>query len=342
MTKYNVPEDVLRQLYLEEGLTQKEIGGRFGCDQPTISWYLKKYKIPTRGAFGGNQPVKTEDYEIDIEVLKQLYFEEKLTQDEIAERLGCSKAAIQRRMYKYNIQSRNGSEANLLKRGSHRADFDGDDCLKAYMLGFCKGDVHVWVRDKGSETIRLMTNTTKGEQRDLFVSLFEPYGHIYVNDDKKYIHLAAYVNMTFSFLLDEKDHIPEWVIADEEVFFAFFAGYCDAEANIGVYNGYAVLKLDSCDKNIIFSCHEMLAKVDFVFAAPTICALKGQTDKNGISYNKDMWRLKTLAKATLLAVFNRISPYLRHAKRIDDMHKAIENINERNSRQKGKRNEVHD
>src|SRR5688572_7224894 len=113
MTKRTIPEDVLRKLYLEEQLTQKEIGERFGCDQSMISWYLKKYKIQTRGAFGSNKPVQTEDYEIDIEVLKQLYFEEKLTQGEIAERLGCTKAAIQRRMYKHNIQSRSGSQANL-------------------------------------------------------------------------------------------------------------------------------------------------------------------------------------------------------------------------------------
>jgi predicted transcriptional regulator len=337
MAKFRISEDVLRKLYLEEQLTQKEIGERFGCDQPSISWYLKKYKIPTRGAFGGNQPVKTEDYEIDVEVLKQLYFEEKLTQDEIAERLGCSTAAIQRRMYKHKIQSRNGSQAILLKNKSHRTDFDGDDCLKAYMLGFCKGDVHVWVRDKGSETIRLMTNTTKTEQRDLFVSLFEPYGHIYVNDDKKYIHLAAFVNMTFDFLMDEKDHIPEWVLSDEEVFFAFLAGYTDAEANIGVYAGYAVYKLDTYEKHILQSFYITLLRIGIEFPMPFIVAQKGQMN-GGYPYNEDMWRLCSRKKETLLNLFQRLSPYLRHAKRRQDMYKAIENINQRNTQPKqGKR-----
>jgi predicted transcriptional regulator len=336
MARTKISKAVLIELYVEGKLTQLEVAERLNCTQSTISRCLKLYGLESRGGFGGDKPVPQMEYEIDIEVLKKLYFEDKLTQEEIAERLGCTTAAIQRRMYKHNIQSRSGSQANLLRYKSYRADFDGSDYLKAYMLGFCKGDVYAWVRDKGSETIRLMTNTTKSEQKDLFVSLFESYGHLIINDKKPVIHMAAFVNMTFDFLLDDKDHVPDWVLNDEEVFFAFLAGYSDAEANIGVYNGYAVFKLDSCDKNVIFACYQMLSKTGLEFPPPSICAVKGQIDKHGYSYNNDMWRLCSRKKETLLNLFERLNPYLRHAKRRQDLSNAIANINERNSRQKGK------
>ena len=344
MPRKRISEDELRRLYLDEQQTQREIAEQFGITQTSISRLLKKYGIETRGAFGTNNAVVTQTYDISVDELRRLYEEEKLTQIEIAERLGCSYAAVQRRMYKHNIISRSKVEINHMRYDTFRRDFDGDDQLKAYMLGFCKGDIHVWVRDKNSETIRLMSSTTKDEQETLFRELFEPYGHIYVNrtGERKIARMVAFVNLTFDFLREEKDQIPDWVLADEETFLAFFAGYVDAEGSIGVYNGYAVFKLDTGDKNIIFQSYERLQEAGILFAAPTMTAPKGFIRNSGLPYNQDMWRLKTLGKSTLLALFERIKPYLRHKKRIDDMHKAIANVNERNTRsvQRRKNNET--
>jgi hypothetical protein len=122
------------------------------------------------------------------------------------------------------------------------------------------------------------------------------------------------------------------VLADQEIFFAFFAGYVDAEAHIGVHSGYAVFKLDSCDKSILFQSYEMLCKAGISVPAPSICAPRGYTNKHGHRYHNDMWRLKVGAKSSLLLLFERISPYLKHAKRIRDMKAAIENIKNRNAK----------
>lgn len=62
--------------------------------------------------------------EIPEEVLKRLYIEEKLSQSEIAHRLGCSLAAIQRRMKKHGISSRSKSDANFLRYQSQRYHYE--------------------------------------------------------------------------------------------------------------------------------------------------------------------------------------------------------------------------
>jgi hypothetical protein len=268
--------------------------------------------------------------------LRQLYLDERKSQPEIAIILGYSEAAVWRRLKKYAIPLRSKAEAGTK---TFRHDFDGDIYCKAYMLGFCKGDVYAWKRDKNSQTIRLMTNTTKIEQADLFKNLFSPYGYIYEHkpDQSNVIHLVAYVNMSMSFLLEEKDHIPDWIITDQSTFLAFFAGYTDAEAHIGVHNGYAIFKLDSCDKQIIIQSHELLTSVGVSGPKPFICAKRGYTNKNGHAYHNEMWRLQVGAKDSMLRLFDLIAPYMKHAKRIQDMEAAIKNIELRNARQQQRR-----
>ncbi len=272
--------------------------------------------------------------DIPLDLLQKLYFEERLSQTQVAQRLGCSLGAIQRRMQKHGITARSKSEAELAKTGTIRLDFDGDDYTKAYMMGFCKGDVCAWIRGENDQTIRLYSATTKPEQIELFRSLFVRYGRFYLSnpDRRGALHMAAYVNLSFSFLLDEKDSIPDWILADQSTFLAFFAGYADAEAHIGVHNGYAVFKLDSYDKNIIHQSHKILREVGVIGPYPFICTYKGQRTKQGHHYRHDMWRLQVSSKSSLLLLFEKIRPFLKHGKRIRDMEAAIQNIEERNTR----------
>ncbi len=43
-----IPEDVLRQLYLEEGLTVKAIASRFACSESRIHTWMNHYEIKNR------------------------------------------------------------------------------------------------------------------------------------------------------------------------------------------------------------------------------------------------------------------------------------------------------
>lgn len=280
--------------------------------------------------------------DIPEDALRQLYYEEQMSQKEIADQLGCSQAAVWRRMRKHGMVARSKSVAALLKSPyrSLRRDFDDHLYTKAYLIGFCKGDVHVWIRDENSETIRLMSSTTKPEQVELFQRLFASYGRVYISelDQRGAVHMGAYVNMSMAFLLDREDAIPDWILADQETFFAFFAGYVDAEAHIGVHGDYAVFKLDSCDKNILFQSHEMLCQAGISVPTPSICAPQGYSNKHGHRYRDDMWRLKVGSKSSLLLLFERISPYLKHTGRIRDMEAAIKNIEDRDA----EKQEIHD
>jgi len=273
---------------------------------------------------------------IPEDVLRQLYCEEQMSQEKIAKQLGCSQTAVWRRMRQYGIVARSQSTAGILASPyrSLRRDFDGDGYTKAYLVGFCKGDVHPWVRGRNSETIRLLSATTKPEQIELFQRLFAPYGRVYISqpDSRGAVHMNAFVNMSMAFLLDREDAVPDWVLADEETFFAFFAGYTDAEAHIGVHGGSAVFKLDSCDKKILFQSYEMLRQAGIFVPVPWVCARRGYTNKHGHAYHRDMWRLQIASKSSLLRLFERLNPYLKHAGRRRAMEAAIQNIEHRNAR----------
>lgn len=295
---------------------------------------MKKYGIVTR-----MQSPNVSEHD-----LRRLYFEEKLTQAEIAIQLGSSQGAIYRLMKKLGITTRNHLESKLSKHQTQRAAFNGDLCEKAYLIGFRTGDLHVWIRDKNSQTIRVMTNTTKEEQRKLFLTLFEHYGHVYISPRSKTgaTSMAAYLDMSFDFLLPRHEYIPEWILEHPENFFAFFAGYCDAEAHIGVHGGYAVFKVDSYDKGILFQSYDVLLAQEIKLQTPKICRKQGHIGTNGFACRADMWRLMTNGKSTLLALFGRLRPYMKHPKRIQDMQTAIENIAERNKKKYAKRTEITD
>jgi hypothetical protein len=271
--------------------------------------------------------------DIPEDELKRLYFEEFLSQKEIAARLSCSQQAVQRRMIKLGLKPRENAESKLLFNDSFRRDFNGNLSLKAYMLGFCKGDMHPWIRDPKSQTIRITSSTTKQAQVDLFQNLFSPYGLIRIGqiDIRGAIALTAHVNLTFSFLLYKEDNIPDWVLEDEEAFFGYLAGYTDVEGHIAVSGGYAMFKIDTYDQKIIQSCAAMLNRLGIKTSTPFISTKQGTITGQGHAYRKDMWRLHISGKSALLLLFNRLRPYLRHATRIEQMNAAIANIEHRNT-----------
>lgn len=272
---------------------------------------------------------------IDISKAKLCHlYDEELSQREIAKIFGCSQKTIWNRMQEYGIRGRTNAEAKIIAHGhkSLRRDFDSDPKKKAYLMGFCKGDARVKLLCEGGQTIRVDCSSTKSEQIELFRGLFSPYGHIRIGNPNKKgcVEVATHLNLTFAFLLNLEDNIPAWILANNEAFFAFLAGYTDAEGNIGIYEGKAVFVLRSYDKNILHQAHAALLTAGIQFPRPRIVRSKGHTDKDGHRLHQDYWSLGTKAKASLLQLFEQIGPYLRHAKRIRDMQAAIKNIEERN------------
>ena len=60
-----------------------------------------------------------------------------------------------------------------------RADFSGDICEKAYLVGFRLGDLHVAL-----EVVARSSSSARapGANKSIFRLLFEPYGHVYTDE----------------------------------------------------------------------------------------------------------------------------------------------------------------
>jgi transposase-like protein len=76
-------ESLLRQKYVDEGLSTRELRDLWGCSRKTVSNWLDKYDIETPEN-PDNPPWQ------DKETLERLYIDEQLTCAEIGDRLGCS------------------------------------------------------------------------------------------------------------------------------------------------------------------------------------------------------------------------------------------------------------
>jgi biotin operon repressor len=329
--RVHIAEETLRELYIDKQMSQRQIAKHLDCSLTAVQAKMRLYGMSLRSV--AETMALRDDLVIPFEELRRLYIDEKRTQKQIAEHFGCSQQAIQRHMKKLNLEARDTSEANMLRNDSFRRDFDGSLSLKAYMLAFCKGDTHPWIRDPKSQTVRIMTSTTKQAQIDLFQNLFSPYGHVYIGqpDTRDATHMAAFINLSFKFLLYKEDNIPDWVLEDEEAFFGYLAGYTDAEGHITVSGGYAMFKIDTYDQNIILTCAAMLNRLGIKTSTPFISTKQGTITGQGHAYRKDMWRLHIGGKSALLLLFNRLRPYLRHATRIEQMNAAIANIEHRNT-----------
>lgn len=329
-----LPEDELRELYLERQLTPKAIGEIFGCSEGKVRSELKRYGIPLRTRSQARQLVSGTAF-ISREIIEELYYDRGLSQEQIAAKLGCGLATVSRRMQEYGLATRSLAEAGTVYP---KRDFSGDPTERAYLIGFRIGDLRVSMVKKGgqSKTIRVECSSTRTEQIDLIRELFEAYGHVWIGrprgKDGKRVDIVCHLNMSFSFLLLKEDQVAEWIEGCGKNMSAFVAGYIDAEGRIGLNKGKAECVIDSYDKGVLRQMYEWFLMQDIQCPAPRVVKKQGSMGSGGYPYRQDLWRLAVYRKRSLLKLFDLIAPYLKHAKRRRDMKQAIQNIRERNER----------
>ena len=183
---------------------------------------------------------------IDEKILKNLYLNEKRGSYEIAKILNCSASLIRKRLKEFEIKSRSVQEAKSLTKPRYpRSNFSGDPKERAYLLGFRIGDLYATKTHPNSPTIRIGTNSTKEEQLLLVENLFLKYGHVKRNNRDKNgaIHIRAFVNNSFNFLLPKEDKVDTWILKNQDYFIAFLAGYADAEATFCICGGDGVFSI---------------------------------------------------------------------------------------------------
>ncbi|MBI2411293.1 MAG: hypothetical protein HYV32_05370 [Candidatus Kerfeldbacteria bacterium] len=234
-------------------------------------------------------------------------------------------------MREYGLQSLSRS---IIQSTYKKKNFFGDSDEKAYLIGFRLGDLNVYQTVNSSEVIIVRCHTTRQDQINLMRQLFEPYGQVTISMNKrtKSYHVNCYMNKTFAFLLPKNTYrVARWITSDPNCSAAFAAGYIDAEANIGIYDGRARLKIDTYDKHVIFWFYRWFIINGISCPPPQQIGLKNQiyNTKTGWKYHNDLWRIRVSKVRSLIVLFTLLKPHLKHKKRVEDMSRCIQNIYDR-------------
>lgn len=257
---------------------------------------------------------------LDKNQLKSLYLDKNLSPYKIADLFGCSFSTVTNRLKEYKIPLKNNSVA---RQKYVKKNFSGSSAEKCYMVGFRVGDLNAYQTNPDSEVIVVRCHTTTKDQLDVIQKLFAKYGKVTISQhaDKSY-HINCFLNKSFIFLL-RKDRFSE-NIQNEDDFFAFFAGYLDAEGYIGINQGKARLKIDSYDEEVLKYLIKGFEKyrIDYKFRIISIC-------KDRRNFGKELYRLNINSAQALEKLFIQIDKLCLHQKRINQIKAAKENIENR-------------
>lgn len=97
-------EELLRELYVEQGLSSMDISERFDVTDTTIRHNLKRYNIPVRSTQESHW-MKSPPELRDKEKLQELYHGKGLTNTEIANRVGVSGSTVTMWRHRHGIDA---------------------------------------------------------------------------------------------------------------------------------------------------------------------------------------------------------------------------------------------
>jgi hypothetical protein len=325
-----IPEDEVRRLYCDERLSTSQIARRLGWSDTAVRNRLIALGIPRRTPWARNAVA------CDIDEVQRLYVDERLSAMAISKQLGCSERSILRRLIAAGIERR--PDGAVQKYARH--DFSGDPAEKAYLIGLRIGDLNVEL--KAERTILVKCTSTRSEQIELFRTVFERYGHVYTDEatlarrKRQSIGMQVALNLTFEFLLEKDDCVPDWILdGPDEVFFAFVAGYMDAEGYIRTYlpRGYRTpqvrVEIRSYDGILLDELAEELNRRGVTCPPADVRVEAGYVNGAGVRSNGVTWGIGIFKRRSLLRLFERIDRYLRHPRRRRDMLRATEALNQR-------------
>jgi transposase-like protein len=319
-----IDEAELIRLYCDERLSLDEVALEFGWSAHILRNCLVALGVRIR------TPWERHAVECRVEDIRRLYVEEGLSLNAVAAALGCSQGVVRRRLISAGIVRREACGAPTHMRG----DFGGSLTEKAYLIGFRIGDLNVEL--KGGRTILVKCTSTRAEQVQLFRQLFEPYGHVYTDEatlarrERQSIGMQVGLNLTFDFLLPKQDAVPGWILASDEPFFAFLAGYVDAEGYFRTYfhtgqpKPFGCLEIRSYDAVLLDQLGKALNDRNIVCPPARVRVAAGYTNAYNVQSNNDLWGLGVHRKDSLRRLIVRLEPHVRHARRRRDMLRVLE------------------
>ncbi|MAG78100.1 hypothetical protein CL616_01915 [archaeon] len=314
--KIEISRDYLEDLYINKHLTTFQIADIFGCCQATIWKRLHKYNILARPV---GSPI-----DISKEEFEELYWNQKLSTWKIGELLGISRGTVHRKMRKMDIKIRNISESHVIYP---KKDFDQDELFKAYLIGFSIGDLRVRFAGKEqSETIKVDCGSTKSAQIELIKEIFDPYGRVWISRvyEKGKQQIEASVNLSFSFLLNKQ--VPINYFKEKELFFAFLAGFTDAEGCIYLSRGKAAYALANCDYELLLNIKSSLEFFGIYCSNVNLSKKKGTLNSEGYPLNEDYWYFSVNQRFSLFELLYNLRKYSKHGDKRNAIEKGLINI----------------
>jgi len=149
-------EDWLREQYVTQRRSTREIADELGCDGKTIRRWLERHDISTRDPGGSATPdrrLKGGDW------LSEQYVERERTTTDIADDLGCHHSTVLEYLKKHGIEVRqkgNSPTPERLKNGDWlRERYVEQECSSlniADELGCCAKTVRNWLKRNGITT----------------------------------------------------------------------------------------------------------------------------------------------------------------------------------------------
>ena len=165
--------ELLRRLYVDRGLTQKEIADEIGCSPHTVYTYIKKYDISR----ADNNDYKDPDW------LREKYHDEGLSMAETADLCGVSLHAVSYQMKRHGIERRSISASR--SKGDVKKLHDANWLYEEYsekersttsiadQLGVTSWTVSKWLRRHGIGTRASLS--AKGEDNPNWAGGYERY-----------------------------------------------------------------------------------------------------------------------------------------------------------------------
>jgi hypothetical protein len=292
----------------------------------TFASYAKKARFCSHKCYADSMRTQ-----VSRKQLKHWYNELGETTDQIGERLGINGRTVRDLMEKMGIPRRDKVDAAIAYA---RRPFSGDKVEEAYLRGFSIGDLNVRMDLETSRTINVRSSTTRPAQVELICSLFEPYGHVHTRlGSRGETQIECHLDISFGFLLDREDRVPTWVKNRHACFWAFLAGYMDAEGYIGLARAkrgfQARVELASSDVGILRGLWRGLNARGVHCPEVHLKTRAGTISRRGYRHNYDYYRLSIFRKVSLDRLFRGIDPYLRHGDKRAEMAEAWANVRER-------------
>jgi DNA-binding Lrp family transcriptional regulator len=104
----DIPQSLLKQLYYDEGLSQRQIAERLGCSEWAVRSQMKKHGLRARRPGGRRR------WDISEDLLRRLYYEEGLSQAKIAKQIGCDERVIRNRMREFGMEPKSPADYKRL------------------------------------------------------------------------------------------------------------------------------------------------------------------------------------------------------------------------------------